>query len=100
MKIRASRSLHRFLSLAAVGILIPLVAACTGRGGGQLPPSAGFTDQASFGFTFSCEDPGGINPPTGQLKIELSYTDHGSNPIGSSFSIHGIVDEIDPVTVS
>jgi hypothetical protein len=101
MKIGASRSLRRFLSLAVVGILIPLVAACTGRGGGQLPPqSPVFSGQASFGFTFSCEDPGGINPPTGQLKIELSYTDHGSNPIGSSFSIHGIVDEIDPVTVS
>jgi hypothetical protein len=100
MKIGASRSLQRFLALAVVGILIPLVAACTGRGGGQLPPSAGFTDQASFGFTFSCEDPGGINPPTGQLKIELSYTDHGSNPIGSSFSIHGIVDEIDPTLES
>src|SRR5690242_13225518 len=100
MKIGARRSLRPLLSLAVVGILIPLVAACTGRGGGQLPPSQGFTEQASFGFTFSCQDAGGINPPTGQLKIELSYTDHGSNPIGSSFSIHGIVDEIDPVLES
>jgi hypothetical protein len=55
---------------------------------------------ASFGFSFSCEDKGGLNPPTGQLRIQLSYTDHGSNPIGSSFSIHGIVDAIDPVLES
>jgi len=101
MKIGASRSLRRFLSLAVVGILIPLVAACTGRGGGQLPPQSPlFSGQASFGFTFSCEDSGGLNPPPGQLRIELSYTDHGTSPIGSSFSIHGIVDEIDPVVES
>ena len=75
--------------------------ACTGRGGGQLPPAApAFTGPASFGFSFSCEDKGGLNPPTGQLHIELSYTDHGSNPIGSSFSIHGTVDQIDPVLES
>jgi hypothetical protein len=75
--------------------------ACTGRGGGQLPPTAVvFPGPASFGFSFSCEDSGGLNPPTGQLRIELSYTDHGSNPIGSSFSIHGIVDTIDPVLES
>jgi hypothetical protein len=101
MKIGASRSLRRFLSLAVVGILIPLVAACTGRGGGQLPPdNVLFNGPASFGFSFLCEDQGGINPPTGQLRIELSYTDHGSNPIGSSFSIHGIVDDIDPTLES
>jgi len=74
--------------------------ACTGRGGGQLPPTAVFSGPASFGFQFSCQDSGGLNPPTGQLRIQLSYTDHGSNPIGSSFSIHGIVDEIDPVLES
>ena len=34
--------------------------------------SAGFTGQASFGFTFSCEK--------GDLKIELSYNDKGSKP--------------------
>jgi hypothetical protein len=72
-----------------------------GRGGGQLPPQSPlFAAPASFGFTFSCQDSGGINPPTGQLRIELSYTDHGSNPVGSSFSIHGIVDRIDPVLES
>jgi hypothetical protein len=92
MKIGAPRSLRRSLSLAVMGILIALVAACTGRGGGQLPPSAGFTGSASFGFSFSCE--------SGQLKIQLSYTDHGSNPIGAPFSIHGIVDQVDPVLES
>ena len=51
-----------------------------------------FTGQASFGFTFSCQ--------RGDLKIELAYTDKGSNPIGSSFGIHGIVDTIDPVLES
>jgi hypothetical protein len=59
-----------------------------------------FAGPASFGFSFSCEDKGGLNPPTGELRIELSYTDHGSNPLGSSFSIHGIVDTIDPVLES
>jgi hypothetical protein len=92
--------LSGFLSLAVLGVLIALVAACTGRGGGQLPPQPGFSGQASFGFDFSCEDSGGLNPPTGQLRIELSYTDHGTSLIGSSFSIHGIVDEIDPVLES
>ena len=53
---------------------------------------AGFTGPASFGFTFSCEK--------GDLKIELSYNDKGSNPLGSSFGIHGIVDTIDPVLES
>jgi hypothetical protein len=70
--------------------------ACTGKGGGYLPPSTGFSGQAPFGFTFSCEDKGGINPPTGKLSIELAYSDQGTNPIGSSFGIHGIVDTIDP----
>jgi hypothetical protein len=59
-----------------------------------------FTAPASFGFTFSCEDKGGLNPPTGQLRIQLTYTDHGSNPIGSSFSIQGTADTLDPVSES
>jgi hypothetical protein len=100
MKTGASRLFRRFTVLAAVGILALVLTACTGRGGGQLPPKGVFTGAASFGFSFSCEDKGGINPPTGQLRIELSYTDHGSNPIGSSFGIHGIVDTIDPVLES
>jgi hypothetical protein len=70
--------------------------ACTGRGGGYLPPDGdAFTGPASFGFHFNCEDKGGINPPIGQLRIQLSYTDHGTNPLGDSFGIHGIVDKID-----
>ena len=77
-----------------------VLAACRGVGGGYLPPSTGFTSPASFGFTFSCEDKGGLNPPTGQLRIELAYIDHGTNPLGSGFSIHGIVDQIDPVLES
>ena len=64
-----------------------------GRGGGYLPPDKPiFNGQASFGFTFSCQK--------GDLKIELSYNDKGSNPLGSSFGIHGIVDTIDPVLES
>src|SRR5215217_576122 len=39
-------------------------------------------------------------PAKGQLKIELSYTDKGSNPLGSAFGIHGTVDRIDPVLES
>jgi hypothetical protein len=93
MKTGAPRFLRRPLSLAAVGIVaVVLAAACTGRGGGQLPPDAVSTGPASFGFTFSCED--------GTLRIQLSYTDHGSNLIGSPFSIHGTVDTIDPVLES
>src|SRR5215216_2174217 len=96
MKIGARSFRRRSALLAAAGILAVVLTACTGRGGGQLPPSAGFTGQASFGFDFSCEDSGGINQQTGKLAIELSYTDHGTSLIGSSFSIHGIVDKIDP----
>jgi hypothetical protein len=101
MKTGAHRFLRRSIVLAAAGILAVLLTACTGSGGGQLPPqSPVFMAPASFGFTFSCEDKGGINPPTGQLRIQLTYRDHGSNPIGSSFSIHGTADEYDPVLES
>ena len=106
MKTGAPLSRGRSLLLAAAGILTVVLTACTGRGGGQLPPGASlgtgvvFNGAASFGFSFSCEDKGGLNPPAGKLAIQLSYTDHGSNPIGSSFSIHGIADTIDPVLES
>jgi hypothetical protein len=103
MKIGARSFRRRSVLLAAAGILALVLTACTGRGGGQLPPDAVFTGPASFGFTFSCEDQGGINQQTGQLRIQLSYTDHGSNVtnvISSGFSIHGIVDTIDPVLES
>jgi hypothetical protein len=89
---RGTSIIRRFVPLAVAGILVVVLAACTGRGGGYLPPQPGFTGQASFGFTFSCQN--------GDLHIELSYNDKGSNPIGSSFGIHGTVDTIDPVLES
>jgi hypothetical protein len=92
---------RRILLVAAAGLSAMSATACTGRGGGQLPPDGvAFSGSASLGFSFSCQDSGGINPPTGRLKIELSYGDKGTNPIGSSFSIHGIVDMIDSVLES
>jgi hypothetical protein len=107
MKSGAPSFRRRSILLAVVGILAVVLTACTGVGGGYLPPGASvgsvvvFTGQASFGFTFSCEDKGGINPPTGKLAIQLSYTDHGSSVLlGAPFSIHGIVDKIDPVLES
>ncbi len=71
MKIGGPRFFQRSVLLAAACMLALVLTACTGKGGGYLPPSAGFTGQASFGFTFSCEK--------GDLKIELSYNDKGSN---------------------
>jgi hypothetical protein len=110
MKTGAPRLFRRSTFLAAAGILALVLTACRGVGGGYLPPGPSasdlfpgtvFTGQASFGFTFSCEDKGGINPPTGKLSIQLSYTDHGSSLLlGSPFSIHGIVDKLDPVLES
>ena len=71
MKRGTSPFIRRFVPLAVAGILVVLLAACTGRGGGYLPPqSPVFTGQAAFGFTFSCEN--------GDLKIELAYTDKGN----------------------
>jgi hypothetical protein len=98
---RAARWSRSAVSLALAGILALLLTACTGRGGGQLPPDKPvFSGSASFGFTFSCQDSGGINPPTGRLSIELSYADKGRNLLGSSFGIHGVVDTVDPVVES
>jgi hypothetical protein len=93
MKAGAPSFRRRSVLLVAVGILALVLTACTGRGGGQLPPSAGFTGPASFGFSFSCEN--------GRLRIQLSYTDQGSSVfLGSPFSIHGTVDQVDPVVES
>ena len=102
MKFGGPRFFRRSVLLVAAGILAVVLTACTGVGGGYLPPSApAFNGRASLGFTFSCEDKGGLNPPTGQLRIELAYTEHGTYvPVGSPFSIHGIVDRIDPVLES
>jgi hypothetical protein len=102
MKTGAPRFFRRSIVLAAAGILAVTLTACTGAGGGYLPPNkaAGFTGKASFGISFSCEDKGGLNPPTGQLRLQLTYTDHGSNPIGAPFSIQGTADKLDPVLES
>jgi hypothetical protein len=101
MKIGAPRFFKRSVLLAMAGILLAVLTACTGRGGGYLAPQASlFKGQATLGFTFSCEDKGGINPPTGKLGIELAYADKGTNPLGTSFGIHGIVDAIDPALES
>jgi hypothetical protein len=101
MKIGARSFRRRSVLLAAAGILAVVLTACTGRGGGQLPPQPLFKAPASFGFTFSCEDSGGINQQTGQLRIQLSYTERGTSPLlGAPFSIHGIVDKLDPVLES
>ena len=101
MKTGASRLFRRSIVLAATGILAVMLTACTASGDGQLPPQPPvFTGPASFAFSFSCEDKGGINPPTGRLNIHLAYADHGRNPIGSAFGIHGIRDSMDPVLES
>jgi len=116
MKIGGRRLVRRSIFLAAACMLALALTACTGKGGGYLPPGASlgtdvfsralfpgtvFTGQAPFGFTFSCEDKGGINPPTGKLAIELAYGDQGTSVLLTKpFSIHGIVDNIDPVLES
>ena len=100
MKTGVPRHLRRFLGLVAAGILAVALTACSGRGGGQLAPDgAEFTGPATFAFSFSCERSSrstNLHPKPGRLRVQLNYRDHGSNPIGSSFGIHGIVDELDP----
>jgi hypothetical protein len=107
MKLGGSSYFRRSVMLAAACILAVVLTACSGKGGGYLPPGASvgtgvvFTGQAPFGFTFSCEDKGGLNPPTGKLAIELAYSDKGTSVLlGAPFGIHGIVDRIDPVLES
>ncbi|MEV6490917.1 hypothetical protein AB0M20_20210 [Actinoplanes sp. NPDC051633] len=104
MRIGGSRVLRRSVSVGVAGILLAVLGACTGRGGGYLPPSVGFNGQASLGFSFSCEDKGGLNPPTGKLSIQLAYVEQGtyvfSSIAGQPFGIHGVVDVIDPVLES
>jgi hypothetical protein len=91
--------------LAATMVIGGLLAACTGTGGGWLPPdNVAFQGKASFGFTFSCERSSqttqSTNPKPGRLRLELSYNDQGRNPIGGAFGIHGVADAIDPVLES
>jgi len=94
MKLGGRRLVRRSIFLTAACMLALALTACTGKGGGYLPPSLGFTGQAAFGFTFSCEK--------GDLKIELAYNDKGSSVgmLGSPFGIHGIVDEVSPLDES
>jgi hypothetical protein len=104
MKTSAPLFLRRAFSCAAAVVFVAVLAACTATGGGQLPPTAGFTGPASFGFTFSCERSSrstNLHPPTGQLRTQLSYTEHGTYlPLGSPFTIHGIADELDAIVES
>jgi hypothetical protein len=104
METRLHRHLRRSLAVAAAGIVAVALTACAARGGGELPPDgAVFTGPATFGFSVSCERSSrstNLHPKPGRLRVQLAYHDHGSNPIGSSFEIHGIVDEIDPVVES
>jgi hypothetical protein len=104
LKTGLHRHVRRSLSVAAAGILAVALTACAGHGGGQLPPDGTvFTAPATFGFSFSCQRSSrstNLHPPTSRLRVQLAYRDHGSNPIGTSFGIHGIVDEIDPVLES
>ena len=98
---RASvRSWRRRTAVGVIGILAMALSACDGRGGGQLGPDGLlFTGPASFGFSFSCERSSSsvqTQPQTGRLRTQLSYTEHGTNPLGSGFSIHGTPDVLDP----
>jgi hypothetical protein len=98
------RSVRRSVAIGLVGMLAVALSACTGRGGGQLPPDgAVFKGAASFGFSFSCERSSrstSTNPSAGRLHIEVAYVDHGTNPLGPGFGVHGTVDTLDPVLES
>lgn len=103
MTLASTRSLRRPVGIGLVCILAATLSACTGRGGGQLPPIGPFIGAASFGFSFSCERSSAsvqLQPPTGRLRIQLAYTDHGANPLGSGFSVHGTVDTVTPLIES
>jgi hypothetical protein len=100
----SARCLRRAVVVAATSVLVAMLVGCTGRGGGYLAPAAPvFNGGASFGFSFSCErssNSTGTQAPSGRLRIELSYTDRGTNPLGSGFTVHGTVDTLDPVLES
>ena len=101
MKIGAPSFRRRSILLAAAGILALVLTACTGRGGGQLPPDNVF-----------------VHRP-GVVRLQLQLRGQGRHqsanrsaphparlhrprhqPLGSGFGIHGIVDRIDPVLES
>ena len=103
-------ALRRAVQVGLVASLSLALAACTGRGGGSLEPGPTasstsprtvFSGPANFGFSFSCEDKGGLNAQTGRLRIQLQYSDRGTSAlVGAPFSIHGTADPIDPVVES
>jgi hypothetical protein len=95
--------MKRSIWAGGLAVLVALIAGCTGRGGGWLQPDNVFSGQATLGFTFSCERSSvssNQNPPVGRLRIQLAYSDNGTNPLGGPFGIHGEVDELDPVVES
>ena len=98
------RSLHLARPVLLMIALAAVLLACTGRGGGYLAPDGvAFTGKGVFGFTFSCErssNSTNTNPQPGRLRLEVSYSDLGRSMIGSSFAIHGVADEIDPIDES
>ena len=93
MKSGTSPFVRRFIPLAVAGILVVVLAACRGVGGGYLPPQS----RGSLARRRSASRSAARKV---SCKIELSYNDKGSNPIGSSFGIHGTVDTLDPVVES
>jgi hypothetical protein len=101
MLTRPARPLPAVLALVLVMVA---AVACTARGGGYLPPDGPvFTGKASFGFTVSCERSSqstNTNPPTGRLRIQLSYSEQGTYPLGGPFSIHGVADVLTPLQES
>jgi hypothetical protein len=101
---RSARPLRRVGKIALSLVVGMLLVGCTGRGGGWLPSvPVVFPGQASFGFSFSCErssNSTSTNPPTGRLRIQLQYSEKGTNALGSPFSIHGEADKLDPVLES
>jgi hypothetical protein len=90
--------------VGAAALVAAALAGCTAGGGGWLPPDeVAFSGRATLGFAFSCERSSAAvnpNPPTGRLRLQLSYADHGDNPLGGRFTIHGEADALDPVLES
>ena len=101
MKTGSRPHFRRFLPVVAAGILALALTACSARGGGQLAPDGvDFTGPATFGFSFSCLRSArttNLHPKTGQMRVQLNYRDHGDNPLGSPFGIHGIVEDFESV---
>jgi hypothetical protein len=79
--------MRRTTTFAGAVALLAILTGCTGRGGGWLPPSAVFREQATFGLSFTCESE--------RLHLELSYTEHGPVSFGPGpFDVHGTADTI------